>query len=115
MKTSLALAASAFALVASAASAQSGGVPVYDATQLAHDRYTIVARLGIEDWASSFRIRGHRDLESAKLALVNDAARRGADGVINLTCFDKTDGLIRSDGYYCYGNAIRIKNERALP
>jgi hypothetical protein len=46
---------------------------------------------------------------------VNDAARRGADGVINMTCFDQTDRIFHRAGYYCYGNAIKIKNERALP
>ncbi len=114
MKTSAASVAAAVALVTSAASAQSSGVPIYDATQLAHDRYTIVARLGIEDWASAFRIKGYGDLETAKRAIVNDAARRGADGVINLACFGQTDRIFKPAGYYCYGNAIRIKNEQRV-
>jgi hypothetical protein len=117
MKFSVAFLAAVFALLMPAASAQSAGagtVPVYDATQIALDRYTVIARLGVEDWESSFRIRGHRDLESAKQALVSDAARRGADGVINLTCFDQTDRLFNPAGYYCYGNAIKIRNERRL-
>ena len=115
MKTSAVLIAVIAALVTSTASGQSTRVPVYDATQLAHDRYTIVARLGIEDWASAFRIKGYGDLETAKRAIMNDAARRGADGVINLMCFDQTDRIFKPAGYYCYGNAIKIKNERALP
>jgi hypothetical protein len=97
-------------------SAQSAGtVPIYDATQVAIDRYTVIARLGVQDSQSAFRIRGHSDLESAQRALVSDAARRGADGVINLTCFDQTDRIFNPAGYYCYGNAIKIRNERRLP
>ena len=115
MRFSVAFVAAAFASMTPAAFSQSAGVPVYDATQLALDRYTIVARLGVEDWQSAFWIKGHGDLDSAKQALVNDAARRGADGVINLTCFDQTDRIFRPAGFYCYGNAIRIRNERALP
>ena len=118
MKSTVALVAAALALTTPAASAQSAGagtVPVYDATQLALDRYTVIARLGVQDWESAFRIRGHRDLESARQALVSDAARRGADGVINLTCFDQTDRIFNPAGYYCYGTAIKIRNERRLP
>lgn len=85
-------------------------VPVYDSTQVALDRYTVVRRIGVEGAQSAFRIRGHSDLESAKRAVVAAAAEAGADGVINLTCFDKTDGLFKADGYYCYGNAIRVRN-----
>jgi hypothetical protein len=118
MKSSVVLVAAILALATSAVSAQSTGagtVPVYDATQLALDRYTVIARLGVEGWESAFRIRGYGDLESARQALVSDAARRGADGVINLTCFDQTDRIFKPAGYYCYGNAIKIRNERRLP
>ena len=84
-------------------------VPVYDSTQIALERYSVLKRVGVDDWESAIRIRGHRDLETAKLAIVNEASRVGADGVINLTCFDQTDGIFNSSGYFCYGNAIRLK------
>ena len=118
MKSSVTLLAAGLALLTPAVSAQTAGagtVPVYDATQIALDRYTVIARLGLEGWESSFRIRGHRDLESARQALMSDAARRGADGVINLTCFDQTDRIFNPAGYYCYANAIKIRNERRVP
>lgn len=84
-------------------------VPVYDSTQIALDRYSVVKRIGIDDWRSAFRIDGHGDLESARRAVVNEAGRVGADGVINLTCFDQTDRIFNPAGYFCYGNAIRLK------
>lgn len=84
-------------------------VPVYDSTQIALDRYSVVKRIGIDDWRSAFRIGGHGDLESAQRAVLNEAGRVGADGVINLTCLDQTDRILNPAGYFCYGNAIRLK------
>jgi len=106
------LAGAALAILAGGASAQpvrADPVPIYDATQIALDRYVVVRRLGVGGWHSAFRIRGHRDLESARQALLNEAGRLSADGVVNLTCFDQTDRVFSPAGYFCYGNAIRIK------
>lgn len=98
------------ALAAPAAHAQSQHtVPVYDATQIALERYDVVRRVGIDGWQSAFRIRAHGDLESAQRALLAEAARFGADGVINLTCFDQADRVFNPAGYFCYGNAIKLK------
>ena len=102
-------AALALAIAASGAAA-ADGVPVYDSTQVPFDRYTIVSRIGVEDWRqSAFRIRSHPTLQAARAALTREAARLGADGVINMICFDQTDRVFRPEGYFCYGNAIRLK------
>lgn len=84
-------------------------ITVYDSTQLALHRYTVVKRIGLEGWESAFRIRGHETLDAARQALLNEAARVGADGLINVTCFDQTDRIFNPAGYFCYGNAIRVK------
>ena len=84
-------------------------IVVYDSTQLALHRYTVVKRIGLEKWESAFRIRGHETLDAARQALLNEAARVGADGLINVTCFDQTDRIFKPAGYFCYGNAIRVK------
>ena len=89
-------------------------VPVYDATQIPFDRYTIVKRLGVEGVQSAFWISGYGDPERARQALVNEAARLRADGVVNVQCLSRTDSLLSRAGHYCYGNAIRITNERAI-
>jgi hypothetical protein len=86
-----------------------GTVPVYDSTQIAFARYSVIKRVGVDDWSSSFRIRGHNDLVTAQQAVIGEAARVGADGVINLTCFDQTDRIFKPEGYFCYGNAIKLK------
>lgn len=85
-------------------------VTIYDATQLAFDRYEVVKRIGVEDWRSAFRIRSYETVAAARQALAGEAASLGADGVINLTCFDRADGLFAPAGHFCYGNAIRLKS-----
>ena len=84
-------------------------LPVYDATEVAHSRYTVLKRLWVEDWKSAFRVAAHRDEASARRALLNEAAALGADAVVNLYCLDKTDGMFNPAGYFCYGNAVKIK------
>lgn len=88
---------------------QAAPVPVYDSTQIALERYSVMRRIGVEGSHSAFGIKGHADLQSAQRAVVTAAAEVGADGVINLTCFDKTDALFNPTGYYCYGNAIALR------
>ena len=99
-------AASAATLYAGAASAE---VHVYDSTQLAFDRYTVVKRLWVQDWRSAFSVGAQPTELRARQALLDEARRLGADGVINLTCFDQTDRIFSPSGYFCYGNAIRVK------
>lgn len=107
--TAVVIAATAALSAAAPSYAATQRVTVYDSTQLALHRYTVVKRIGLEGWESAFRIRGHATLEAARQALLDEAARVGADGLINLTCFDQTDGIFKHEGYFCYGNAIRVK------
>jgi hypothetical protein len=109
----IALACAAFAGGAFAAPSPDR-VPVYDATQIAHDSYVVIERIGVESWRSAFGIGGHRDEAGARSAVLAEAARVRADGVVNLHCLGQTDGLFNSSGFYCYGNAIRLKNERRV-
>ena len=102
-----ALALMTFACAAAAADAVAP--VVYDATQLAFGRYVLVKRVGVDGWRSAFSIPGHRDLGSATQAVLSEAARARADGVINLTCFDQTDAVFNPAGYFCYADAIRLK------
>jgi uncharacterized protein YbjQ (UPF0145 family) len=83
-------------------------VAIYDSTEIALDRYTVIKRLGVQNRRSAFYIRSSRDVETATRALLDEAARLGADALVNLHCLaqsDRPDGA----GYYCYGNAIKLK------
>ena len=105
-----ALAATAFAILfcASALAQERPPVPIYDSTQIALDRYTVVKRLGVQGWRSGYYIESYRDVATAAEALLAQAAQLGADGLVNVYCLDRSDRL-KGDGYYCYGNAIKLK------
>jgi hypothetical protein len=101
--------ASLLILLSSAPAAQTRpAVPVYDSTQVALDRYTVIRRLGVQGWRSGYYIPSYADAATAVEALLEEAARLGADGLVNLYCLDRSDRL-RGAGYYCYGNAIKLK------
>jgi hypothetical protein len=84
-------------------------LPVYDSTQIALGRYTVLKRLWVDSWRSALWVPSHRDEAGARRALLSEAARIGADGVVNLHCLSQTDALFNPSGYYCYGNAIKLK------
>ena len=113
MKTLVVFAALASVVLTPAAHAAEP-LPTYDSTQIEYDRYVVVKRLGVEGWRSAFNIPGHRDEESARRALSAEALRAGADALINVYCLGQTDAIFKPAGYYCYGNAIRIKNEQRV-
>ena len=83
-------------------------VAVYDATQIALDRYTVIKRLGVQGWRSGYYIPSYANATSAAQALLEEAARLGADGIVNLYCLNRSDRF-RGEGYYCYGNAVKLK------
>jgi hypothetical protein len=101
--------AAAAGLASAGVAVEPASLPVYDATQVAFGQYVVVKRVGIDDWRSAFRIKGHPDLAAATQAVLNEAAHAGADAVVNLTCFDRTDAIFNPSGYFCYGNAVRLK------
>ena len=97
------------ALVITSANGQGKtAVAIYDSTQIALDSYTVIKRLGVQDWRSAFSIRAYNDAAAATAALLSEAERLGADGLVNLHCLghgDRPNGV----GYYCYANAIKVK------
>ena len=94
---------------AAAGTAAPAAVTVYDATQLALGGYVVVERIGVQGWRSAFGIPGHASEDAARNAVLAEAARAGADGIVNLMCMSQTDSLFKSAGYYCYANAIKLK------
>ena len=111
MKTTRCTSVFALAFAAlSGASYAAEAVRVYDSTEIALDSYTFVKRMGVSEWRSAFRIAGYSDEGQARDALLTRAAQLGADGVVNLHCLGQTDRVFNPAGYYCYGNAIRLKS-----
>lgn len=115
MKTFIAaVAVTCLALTTRAALAQSDEIAVYDATEVSLDRYTVVQRLGVHDRRSAIRVPVFSDEASARNAALAEARRSGADAVVNLHCLKQSDSLFSRAGFYCYGNAIKLKSERRV-
>jgi hypothetical protein len=41
--------------------------------------------------------------------LREEAARLGADGIVNLHCLQDSGGFPGESGHFCYANAIKLK------
>ena len=91
----------------SARAADAAPVRIFDATELALDRYTVVKRIWTGTWRSAFWVPTHSDEADAIAALTSKAADAGANGVVNLHCLNDTGGW--GGGYFCYGLAIKLK------
>ncbi len=81
-------------------------VRVYDATELALQRYTVIRRLWAVTWSSSFWVSSYANAPAALKALTDKAADLKADGVTNVHCVSEAAG---AGGYFCYGLAIKIR------
>jgi hypothetical protein len=102
-------------VITSISGALAQGIPktaplrVFEPSELTLDRYTIVERIWVESWRSAFWLPRHENAADAIAALQAEAARLGADGIANLSCFnDRTSGTGK-DSFFCYGNAIKLK------
>jgi hypothetical protein len=110
----LTLPATVFVLLLSAMNAvaqetaRSAPLRIFDATELTPDRYTVIKRIWVENWRSAFWLPAHSDSSSAIAALTAEAARAGADAVINLACLNDQKAWLNR-GYFCYGLAIKLK------
>ena len=102
--------AAGFLILAAAGAAQAtdtAPVRVYDAGELSLDRYTVVKRLWTGSLRASFWIPEYDDAAAGISAITSEAARVGADGVINLHCMQDKAGW--GGGYLCYALAIKLK------
>ena len=73
--------------------------------------YTVIDRISVARWSSAFNVPAYADQASARRALLNEAARIGGDGVVNLACIQSAGpgAGVALGGYYCYGNVIKLK------
>lgn len=86
-------------------------VPVLDAGQVPVGRYRVIERLWTGSWRAAFAAPRHADAGDAIAVLTSEAARRGADGVVNLYCVADEGGW--RPGYVCYGLAVRLEEPGA--
>ena len=103
------IAATLLSLLGACATAQDPVAPavrVYDATELALQRYTVVKRLWAGTWRASFWVPSYDDAPAALKALTDKAADLEADGVTNVHCVGEAAG---AGGFFCYGLAIKLR------
>ena len=74
--------------------------------------YEVVGRPWIDSWRSAYRAPTFPSREQAIAALRTEAVRRGADGLLNVSCLDQGHWKWSSNtapAFLCYGIAIRSR------
>lgn len=74
--------------------------------------YEVVGRLWVDSWHSAWWLRTFPTQAEAVAALHTEAARRGADALLNVYCFDQGRrwawATKAEPSFLCYGLAIRV-------
>src|SRR4249919_2825476 len=111
------VAGAVFALAGATGNAQSGGeqraseLKIYTPGEINVSRYEVVGRPWVDSWRSAFWLPTFPSREQAIAALQTEAARRGADGLLNVICLDQGHWKWSSNtepAFLCYGIAIRV-------
>ena len=112
------VAGSACALCAGAGIAQgvveqrAAELRIYALGEIGVSRYEVVGRPWADSWRSAFWVPTFPSQEQAIVALQTEAARRGADGLLNVNCLDQGRWNWSSNtepAFLCYGIAIRVR------
>ena len=112
------VAGAVYVLCAGAGIAQSdveqraANLKIYALGEISSSRYEVVGRPWVDSWRSAFRVPTFPSQEQAIAALQTEAARRGADGLLNVNCLDQGRWNWSSStepAFLCYGIAIRVR------
>ena len=82
---------------------------IYQVGEITPDRYAVIERIWVDSLRTAFWVPTHADQRAAIEAVVSEAARLGADGIVNLHCLNDGGGFFGRAGYFCYANAIKLK------
>ena len=85
---------------------------IYALGEISVGRYEVVGRPWVDSWRSAFWVPTFASQEQAIAALQTEAARRGADGLLNVNCLDQgrwTWSSKTEPAFLCYGIAIRVR------
>jgi hypothetical protein len=97
---------------------QAAEIKDYAVGELSPGEYTVVDRLWVARRGSAIEAPRHADQASAKRALLDEAARIGGDGVVNLHCMESVvvsarlatiESKVFGGSHYCYGSVIKLK------
>jgi hypothetical protein len=114
-----ALVAVAVCVLSGCASAPQSGVErraaevkVYEPDQLVQGQYELVRYLWVDSWRAAFWLPSYSSEAEGVASLQAEAARLGANGLINVSCRDQGHSIwswSREPAILCYGNAIRVR------
>lgn len=85
---------------------------IYTFGEINMNGYEIVGRPWVDSWRSAYSAPTFPSQEQAIAALRTEAARRGADGLLNVSCLDQGRWKWFSNtepAFLCYGIAIRAR------
>ena len=85
---------------------------VYGVGQLSANRYEVVSHVWVDSWRTAFWPPTYPTQEEAIASLRAEAARLGADGLVNVVCRDQgrsSWSTSAEPAILCYGSAIRVK------
>ena len=93
---------------------QAAQVKLYGADQLLPAQYEHVSYLWADSWRTALWLPGATSEAESIASLQVEAARVGANGLINVSCMDQGQGHFRwsrrrEPSILCYGHAIRVR------
>jgi hypothetical protein len=91
---------------------QAAEVKVYEPDQLVQSQYELVRYLWVDSWRTAFWLPSGSSEAEGIACLQAEAARLGANGLINVSCRDQGHFMwswSRKPTILCYGNAIRVR------
>jgi hypothetical protein len=114
LRFSALVAIAVYLLCACASIAQSDGekraaeVKIFGLGDPNTSRYEVVSRPWVDSWRSALWVPTYPSEEQALAALQTEAARRGADGLMNVSCLNQ--GRPNAEpAILCYGIGIRLR------
>jgi uncharacterized protein YbjQ (UPF0145 family) len=87
-------------------------VKVYDHGQIAAIRYDVLSHIWADSWRSAYGMPLHPNEAQGVASLRAEAARLGANGLVNVVCLDQGRSnwwASPAPAYLCYGIAVRVK------
>ena len=84
-------------------------VRIYEPGETTLIKYRVVERIWVQTPRTLYWMPGTRTREEAIAALQREAYRKGADGIIYLSCLDQKTFWKREPSYLCYANAIKLE------
>jgi hypothetical protein len=90
--------------------AAAASVAIYDSTQISPVNYRVIKRFWIDTWRTAFWLPMHANEEEGIASLKADAARLGANALLNVSCRRDTDfiPIMARSGVVCSGDAIKV-------